>query len=108
MTYGVIKISFGISPTSIYEILQKQLSVKKVCCRWITHNFTIAHKDGRVDWCNKKNKKNQSIKTEQELWDHSSSKDCQKVAQKQLKIWGNFVLVAHEIMLILEFLNVVQ
>jgi len=69
VTYREIEASLGISPTSIHSILHKHLTVKKVCCRWIPHNLTIAQKKARVDWCKEMLKK----------YDRGASKDVHKI-----------------------------
>lgn len=53
VTYCEIEATLDISPNSIHTILHEHLAVKKVCCRWIPHNLTNAHKEARVDWCRK-------------------------------------------------------
>ena len=52
VTYSEIEL-LGISSTryTIYKIMYERLAVKKICCRWIPHNLTIAQTKVRVDWC---------------------------------------------------------
>lgn len=69
VTYREIEASLGISTTSIHSILHEHLAVKKVCCRWIPHNLTIAQKKARVDWCKEMLKK----------FDRGASKDVYKI-----------------------------
>ena len=38
----VIETTLGISGTSIHSILHEDLTVKKICSRWIPHNLSIA------------------------------------------------------------------
>ena len=50
VTYREIEISLGISRTSIHSMLHEHLTFKKICSRWIPHNFSIAQNKTRVDW----------------------------------------------------------
>ena len=50
VTYREIEASLGISSTSINSILHEHLAVKKICSRWISHNFTIVQKKVHIDW----------------------------------------------------------
>lgn len=43
----------GISMTSIHTILYKNLVLRKICSRWISHHLAIAQKKARVDWYKK-------------------------------------------------------
>lgn len=44
VTYREIEASLGMSSTIVNSILHKHLGVKKICSRWIPHNFTNAQK----------------------------------------------------------------
>ena len=57
MTYCEIEATLGISPTSIYKILQLHLALKNICSRWIPNDLKKAKKDARVDWCKQMLKK---------------------------------------------------
>ena len=46
VAYREIQACLGISSTSIHSILHEHLAVKKICSRWIPHNFTKAQKKG--------------------------------------------------------------
>ena len=50
VTYREIETTLGISGTSIFSILHKHLTVKKICSRCSPHNLLIAQKKARVDW----------------------------------------------------------
>ena len=47
VTYREIETTLGISKTSIHSILHEHLTVKKICSRWIPHNFSNAQKKAR-------------------------------------------------------------
>ena len=40
VTYCEIKVTLGISSTSIYKMLSEYLAVKKICFCWISHSLT--------------------------------------------------------------------
>ncbi len=40
-----------ISSTSVFNILTKDLNMRKLCCRWVPHALTKAQMDARVAWC---------------------------------------------------------
>ena len=46
-----IEATLGINSDSISKTLHEHLAVKKICSRWIPHNFTKPQKDAKVDWC---------------------------------------------------------
>ena len=50
VTYRGIETTLAISGTSIHSILHEDLTVKKICSRWIPHNLSIAQKTARVNW----------------------------------------------------------
>ena len=57
VTYRDIKATFGISSISIYKIFHEHWAVKKICSRWITHNFTkvqnvLMHSEVYRSWRN--------------------------------------------------------
>ena len=49
VTYREIQSSLGINMRGINQILHEELTVKKICSRWIPHNLTIAQKKNRVN-----------------------------------------------------------
>ena len=57
VTYREIQSSLGINMRGINQILHEELTVKKICSRWIPHNLTIAQKKNRVNWCKEMIKK---------------------------------------------------
>lgn len=44
VTYRIIWSTLGIEMTAIEKVLQDHFEMRKVCCRWVTHNFTEAQK----------------------------------------------------------------
>ena len=48
VTYREIEATLGISGTSIHSILHEDLTVKKICSRWSTHNLSIAQKNQSI------------------------------------------------------------
>ncbi|GBP37957.1 hypothetical protein EVAR_84944_1 [Eumeta japonica] len=49
--YHEIRASLGIGVSQAQSILHKHLGMKKLCSRWILHNFTEAQKTDSVTWC---------------------------------------------------------
>ena len=45
VTYSGVETTLGISKTSIDSIFHEYLTDKKICSRWISHNFSIAQKN---------------------------------------------------------------
>ena len=50
ITYREIQAPLGIDMKTIHTIFHDHLSVRKLCSRWILHNFTEAQKQARVKW----------------------------------------------------------
>ncbi|GBP67219.1 hypothetical protein EVAR_47780_1 [Eumeta japonica] len=50
--YHEIRTSLGISMSQPQSILHKYWGMKKLCSRWIPHNFTEVQKTDRVTWWN--------------------------------------------------------
>ena len=71
VTYREIEAPLGISATSIHSILHKDLTLKKICSRWISHNWTIAQKKCRVDLC------------KEMLQKYNASKDAHKITVEE-------------------------
>ena len=47
-TYREIEATLGIGGTGKHSILHENLTVKKICSRWMPHNLSIAQKNQSI------------------------------------------------------------
>jgi histone-lysine N-methyltransferase SETMAR len=89
VTYREVETTLGISGTSVHSILHKQLTVKKICSRWIPHNLSITQKEARVRWSKEMLKKYDASKhvndivTVDESWIYAYEPET----KQQLTVW---------------------